>query len=397
MSVQGQAARRTALHSLWAAGVLGGLAQSLAGAAGALLAQQVGGSDALAGLPQTLLVAGSAAAALALSALTLRHGRGAALSAGASAALAGCVAVIAGAVESSLPFILVGSFLLGAGNTAVMLGRYAAADLGSGTSRAAAMSSVLVATTAGAVAGANLLAPATGLAAAVGLPALAGPYLVAAAGFAAAAGTLALGLRHLPAETIREAPVAVSPGLGRQGAAGLGVLALANLVMVSVMTMAPVQLHHSGSGLAVIGLVVSLHIAGMFAPSPLSAWLTDRYGSAQAAAGAGWLLIAACGLAALRARSPAVLALAMVTLGAGWNLALIAGSALLTVGVPSAQRPRREGWGEVGMGVAAASGAAASGMVMAGGGYPLLAVIGAAVAALVLPLAQRGTSDEAEA
>jgi len=378
------------------ASVLGGLAQSLAGAAGALLAQRVGGSDAVAGLPQTLLVAGAAVAALALSALTVRHGRSAALSAGASAAVAGCVIVILGAMGSSLPLILAGSFLLGAGNTAVMLGRYAAADLGPETSRAGAMASVLVATTVGAVAGPNLLAPATGLAAGVGLPALAGPYLVAAVGFAAAACALALGLRPHPAHTTSVPvgqPAGPVPGgltLGRQGAAGLGVLALANLVMVSVMTMAPLQLHRSGSGLGAIGLVVSLHIAGMFAPSPLSAWLTDRYGRAQAAAGAGALLIAACGLAALGAGSPAVLTVAMVALGIGWNLALIAGSALLTADVPTLQQPRREGWGEVAMGVAAASGGAASGTLMASGGYPLLAAVAAVVAALVLPFAQRG-------
>ncbi|MBA3310993.1 MAG: MFS transporter, partial [Nocardioidaceae bacterium] len=74
------AERRRSVHALCAAGALGGLAQSLAGAAGALLARQVGGSDAVAGLPQTLLVAGAAASALALSALTRRRGRRVALS-----------------------------------------------------------------------------------------------------------------------------------------------------------------------------------------------------------------------------------------------------------------------------------------------------------------------------
>lgn len=388
---------RRSLHALWAASVLGGFGQSLAGTAGALLARQVGGSESVAGLPQAALVAGAALSALILSRLTLHRGRNAALSTGAAVAVAGCVVVTAGAVLASLPLILLGSLLLGAGTTAVMLGRYAAADLGPEASRGARMASVLVATTIGAVAGPNLLAPASGLAASLGLPALAGPYLVAAIGFTAASATLTVGprLRRMPSSAAEiGGPTAASAAgtaiattkLGRRGLAGLGVLSLANLVMVAVMTMAPVQLHHIGSGLAMIGLVVSLHITAMFAPSPISGWLTDRVGAASTAAGAGGLLIAASWLAA-GAESLASLAVAMVALGLGWNLALLSGSTLLTAGVAPAQRPRREGWGEVGMGVAAAGGGAAAGPLMVIGGYGLLATGAAVIAALVLPLA----------
>ncbi|MEU4232855.1 MFS transporter [Nonomuraea sp. NPDC026600] len=380
-----------ALHVLWAASVLGGLAQSLAGTAGSLLADEIAGSDAVAGLPQTLLVAGSALAALALSGLTSHRGRRAALSTGAAVALAGCVVVTIAAVYASLPLVLAGSLLLGAGNTTVMLGRYAAADLASPTGRGRAMASVLVATTAGAVAGSNLLAPAGNLAAWFGLPPLGGSYLLAAIGFAAATGTLAIGLRTPDSAVggIRapdDAPAAPVV-LGRHSVVGLAVLALANLVMVAVMTMAPVQLHHLGSGLGAIGLIVSLHIAGMFAPSPLSGRLTDHIGGQRAALCAATVLITAAGLAAAAARSPAVLAVAMLLLGVGWNLAMIAGSALLTNGVPSRQRPRLEGYGEVGMGIAAAGGGVISGPVMAMGGYGSLALCGAAVATLILPIA----------
>lgn len=140
---------------LWGASAVGGLAQSLAGAAGALLARQVSGSDAAAGLPQALLVAGTAAAALWLSALASRWGRRVSLAAGAAVAVAGCVLVAVGAAISSLLLVLVGSLLLGAGNTAVMLARYAAADLAAEDSRAKAMASVLMATAIGAVAGPN--------------------------------------------------------------------------------------------------------------------------------------------------------------------------------------------------------------------------------------------------
>ncbi|MDQ3738932.1 MAG: MFS transporter, partial [Actinomycetota bacterium] len=277
---------RRPVHALWTASVLGGLAQSLAGTAGALLARQLGNSDAVAGLPQALLVVGAAVSALGLSGLTRRRGRGVALSTGAIVAMIGCLVVLCAGLASSLPGVLLGSGLLGAGSTAVMLGRYAAADLGPETDRAKAMASVLVAITIGAVAGPNLLAPAGALASGLGIPALVGPYLVAAAAFAAAASVLAAGLGVERTHSVSPAASAqpavratVAPTLGRSETAGLMVLSVANLVMVSVMTMAPVHLNHIGVGLGAIGLVVSAHIAGMFAPSPLSGWLTDRFGA----------------------------------------------------------------------------------------------------------------------
>jgi len=388
------------MRALWGASVLGGLAQALAGTAGGLLARQVSGSDAVAGLPQALLVAGSAVAALGLSALTVRRGRRTALSTGAAVAMIGCAVVIGGAVYGSLLPILAGSALLGAGNTAVMLGRYAAADLGPEAARPTAMAAVLAATTVGAVAGPNLLLPAGVLAGGLGLPGLAGPYGVAAVGFAAAAVMLAAGLRPVtevapPAGGQGPDPRLPGEPVGRSSAVGLGVLTVANLVMVAVMTMAPIQLHHLGGGLGVVGLVVSLHIAGMFAPSPLSGWLTSRIGGERTAVAGGAVLTAACALAAAGAGTTAVLAVAMALLGVGWNLALVAGSALLTADVPARLRPRLEGRGEIGMGVAAAGGGAASGAVAAAGGYSLLAVAGAVCAVMIPvvipPLARRAS------
>jgi MFS family permease len=365
------------------ASLLGGFAQSLGGAAAALLARDLGGSDAVAGLPQAVLVVGSAGAALAMSALTRRFGRARVLAAGMAVATLGSVVVVLAAPAGSLTGMLAGTLLLGAGTAAVMLGRYAAADSAPERARARAMATVLVATTVGAVAGPNLLVPADALGRALGLPWLGGSYIAAAACFAGAAGLLARLPVHRPAaepEPDASAPVGTA-------AVGLAVMALSNLVMVGVMTMAPVHLHHLGIGLGAIGLVQSLHIAGMFAPAPLSGWLADRWGTAPTTALAGAVLTVSALLAALAAGAPAVLGVALVLLGVGWNLGLVAGSALLTAGVPAAERPRREGWGEVAMGVAAAGGGAASGAVVSGGGYGLLASAGAAVAAVLVAAA----------
>lgn len=382
------------LRVLWTAGVIAGLAQSVAGSAGALLARELGGSDSVAGLPQTALVVGSAASALGLSALGRSRGRRVSLSSGATVAALGCAVVAVAAGAGSLALVCVGTLLSGAGTTAVMLSRYAAADLVDEPGRARAMAGVLTAVTVGAVAGPNLLAPAAHVADDLGLTPLAGPYVVGGVLFAVTATLLAGGLGDdrptEPPPRVRAVP------LGRQAVLGLATLTVANLVMVAVMTMAPVQMHHGGQSLAVIGLVVSLHIAGMFAPSPVTGRLVSRYGARAVAVAAGVVLTVACVLAAFDA-GPTLLAVAMITLGVGWNLALLSGSTLLTEGAPREERMRREGWGEVGMGVAAAGGGAAAGPTMAWGGYGALAAVGAAWSFLLIPVALRSTRRRTDA
>lgn len=334
------------LRVLCVASAVGGLAQSLAGAGGALLARQLSGSEVTAGLPQAGLVLGSAAAALVLSRITAARGRRTSLATGAVSAVLGCAAVITGAFTGSLPGVLVGCLLLGAGNTAVTLLRYAAADLVDELGRARAMASVLVATAAGAVVGPSLLGPTDELGTHLGLPALTGPYLLAAPGFAATAMVVLSGLTEATpaAQTSASASgVSRSAALTADARHGLVVLGLANLVMVAVMTMAPVQLHHLGHGLTSIGAVISVHLAAMFAPSPFTGWCTNRLGPRKAAAAAGVLLALACTVAAAGSTSLPALSAGMLLLGLGWNLALVSGSVLLTAGVHPAARPDREG------------------------------------------------------
>jgi MFS family permease len=197
---------------------------------------------------------------------------------------------------------------------------------------------------------------------------------------------LHLGLRAAPTPE-PEAPTAVRPGRLPSARPGLAVLALSNLVMVAVMTMAPVQMsHHGERGLGLIGLVISVHIIGMFAPSALSAGLVQRIGATGTAVLAGCVMAAACAFAAATA-SHWTLGVAMAALGVGWNLGLVSGSAMLTAAVPREVRAAREGLGEVGMGVAAAVGGLACGPLVAHGGYVALAMAGAVAAALIPALA----------
>lgn len=294
--------------------------------------------------------------------------------------------MVVGGSLGSLELALLGHLLLGAGTSTVMLGRYAAADLEPEARRPAAMAAVLTATTVGAVAGANLLSVSVELAAK--LPwelrtgGLLGPYFVAGSCFLLAAVVLAAAAPHTaPASAPDPGVPAARPG--RPGAAGLIVLSAANLAMVAVMTMAPVHMHRHGMSLGAIGLVVSLHIAGMFAPSPLSARVAERWGAEAAARLAGAVLLAACLLAALAADSTLLFPIGLLLVGVGWNVALMAGSVLLTTGLSPQARPRREGLGEVGTGAAAAVGGVGSGILSTASGYSA-AALGAA--ALSVPL-----------
>jgi hypothetical protein len=243
----------------------------------------------------------------------------------------------------------------------------------------------LAATTIGAVAGPNLLSPTAAVANTLHLPALSGPYLFGGIGFAVAAGVLGIGA-GMPAPA---PPPAARIGFCGVHRAGLVVLAVANVVMVAVMTMAPLQLDRDGSSLTVIGLVVSAHIAGMYAPSPVSAWITTRIGPARGALAPTSILALACLLAALAAGQQTLLGIAMAAVGVGWNLALLAGSVLLTTGITASDRSRWEEWGEASMGLAAAGGGSASDLIMTSYGYPTLAGAAAITTALLLPIIPR--------
>ena len=388
--------RRRLLRILIAAQVLGGLGQAAGGAAGALLARDVAGTDAAAGLPLSLLVAGSALAAIPISGLSRSAGRRPGLATAlVTGAVGAALCVWAGAV-SSLPLLLVGCLLFGAGNTAVMLARYAAADLSEPARRARTIGLVVFATTFGAVAGPNLLGPGGDAAEAVGLPPLTGLFVLAAISYLAAASVLLALLRPDPLRlaTHDEPPEDAwgpRPALGElltppPVRAGLATIVTANFVMVAVMAMTPVHMRHHDHSLTLVGFVISLHILGMFGPAPLTGRLADRLGPRRVALGGCGVLLAAGALAAAADGGVAVLSAGLLLLGVGWNACLIAGSALLVSAVVAGQRPRVEGVGELSMGIAAAAGGALSGPAVAVASYPALAIFAAALAATVAPV-----------
>lgn len=353
---------------------------ALAGAstAATLIASHTAG-DGWSGLPGAAGVLGTAAGTLGAGHLISRHGSRTALLLLYGAAMAGA-AIAAG---TAMAMLLAGMFLLGLGNGAAQLSRYLAAEAFPPHRKGFALSLIVWAGTVGAIAGPNLIAPGAGLAGTFGLPPLAGPMLVAFAMTGLALlGTTAL--RRTPAPPARRLsfaalrrPAVVTP---------LVSMVCAQLTMVAVMTMTPLELEAHQHGLEVLGLVLSVHMIGMFALAPLSGRLADRFGGRPVILGGVALLVLAA-VTAFGAGHVSGLSLAMFLLGYGWNLVFVGGSAMLSRAVPGDQRI--QGAVDAVVWSTSAFASLGSGVLFGLGGYQLVTVAGAVLALLPLTVLYR--------
>lgn len=421
------------------------LAQLLAGAGlaagitvGALLAEDLLGGPGLSGLPSALFTGGSALAAIAVGKLSQARGRRPGLAAGFAVGALGAVGIVAATALESLPLLFASFVIYGSGTATNLQARYAGADLATDATRARSLSYVLLGTTAGAVAGPNLVGPTGVVAEALGLAPLAGPFLLAAAAYGGAALVISLLLRPDPLLEARRMEIAAaeaaltsssssstpspssSPSPAAEAAAtaadserhavapvptriwtadvitGVVVMALTQFVMVGLMTMTPVHMRAHDHTVTVVGVVISLHVAAMFLPAPLSGLLVDKFGTRAVAVSAGLVLLAAGGLAALAPpQSTALVALALILLGLGWSLGLVAGTTVLTTSVPTTVRASVQGQADVAVALSGAAGGLLSGLVFAwidfrGLGFTL-AALSLVVVAAVRPRTARRT------
>ena len=349
-----QVQRRT-MRTLVVSQALGGLGTTLGIAVAALLAEQITGSDMLAGLAQTMLVLGAAVASFLLAWLMGRRGRRIGLSLGYLIGAAGATLCVVAGATRSFGLLLLGITMLGSTTAANNQARYAATDLARPERRARALSIVVWATTVGAVAGPNLSGVAGRAARSVGLPALTGPFAFGLVAMVSSALVIVVFLRPDPLLVARQA--ALSRGAGpplakswrrvlevartRPGvAAGATALALAHAVMVSVMVMTPLHMHHGGATLEVIGIVISIHVLGMYAFAPVAGWAADRFGRPMVlSAGAVVLLVSL----ALSGTSPAGasyrIGVGLFLLGLGWSMCTVSASTLLSESAPATYAP----------------------------------------------------------
>lgn len=380
--------RKRTLRVLVAAQVLGGAGVATGIVVGAIGVRALSGSDTLAGLAQPAAVLGAALFAVPVGALAARAGRRVSLAVGHGIGTLGALVCAVGVAIGSWPGLLVGLVMFGGGSTAILAARFAAADAAPEERRARDLSLVVWATTVGSVLGPNLAEPGRRLAAALGLDPLTGPFLVSALAYTLAAVTV---LVRLPGSTRaqRRAPLRLSDAWrtlrsSRPAVVALTALVLGQAIMFGVMSMTPVHMSHSTVPLASIGLVMSVHIAGMYALSPLAGWLADRRGRAFTLV-TGAVILAVSGLVTAGASGHELLPLSigLALLGIGWCCGLVAGSSLLSESVPDESRPVVQGFSDLVMNLGGALGGALSGTVVAGWGYRGLGLT-AAVVSVVL-------------
>ncbi|MFJ8930395.1 MULTISPECIES: MFS transporter [unclassified Streptomyces] len=382
---------------LVASQILGGLGTATGIALAAVLAKKVSGDEALSGLASTASVAGTAVLSVPLAALMNARGRRAGLVLAYLIGTLGAVVTVVAAAIGSFPLLLIGLMGFGAASSANLQARYAAADLAEPDRRARAISTVVWATTIGAVLGPNIAAPAGRSVSGLGIPAEAGPFVWAAGVFLISAAVVHVLLRPDPLLTARSlAPAEDQSPAARSVRAGftavsasprarlaLVTVAVSHTAMVSVMSMTPVDLEHHGAGIELIGLVISGHIAGMYAFSPVMGRLADKFGRLTVIGLAVGLLACAALLAGTAGGHHGQSAAALFLLGLGWSAGLVAGSALLTDSVPQAARAAAQGLSDLTMSLSAGIGGAAAGLVMATASYAWLNL---AAACLLLPL-----------
>jgi len=385
--------RERTIWTLVAGVAIGSTGHIAAVTVGTIVAAEITGSSALAGLPAASVILGSALGSVLLSMLMARRGRRPGLSLGYVISVIGALVATSAVVSQSLPTLILGTMLIGFGNSSNQLSRYAAADLVPLRRRASTIGVVVWGATIGAIIGPNLVAFSGEVALNLGLPELAGPYLVPVVFVGAAAVLSYVMLRPDPFELAdqpatdrdRAQPVPRMADLLRRPAVLAAIVALVfgQVVMVLIMTMTPLHMTQHGHGLAAVGLVISGHTFGMFALSPLSGRFTDRFGSPIViTAGLAVLAFSSVLAAVAPPEGGVVLFIALFLLGYGWNLGFVAGSAMLAGNLEIHERTRLQGVTDAFIWSSAAAASLSSGLVVDWAGYATLGLLGAGLIAI---------------
>lgn len=381
--------------------ILGGAGLAAGITVGALLAQDMLGTDSFAGVPTALFTLGSAGAALLVGRISQRFGRRSGLATGFLAGGIGAIGVVISAVTNNILLLFASLLIYGAGTATNLQARYAGTDLANSTQRATAVSIAMVSTTFGAVAGPNLVDVMGRFATTIGVPALAGPFILAAVAYILAGLVLLALLRPDPLvvakaianmqktdESTLSARDSNTEAKNKRGiVVGTTVMVLTQIVMIAIMTMTPVHMGHYGHGLSEVGLIIGIHVGAMFLPSIVTGILVDKVGRTPMAIASGATLLVAGVLAAVApGDSMLLLTIALALLGLGWNFGLISGTALIVDATTPSNRAKTQGSIDVLIALAGASGGALSGMVVAHSSYTTLSLVGGILSVLLIPV-----------
>ncbi len=386
-----QALQRKTVRVLTAGQVLSGFGLGSTLSIGSLLAQDLTGSTAWAGAAATFSTLGAATWAIPLARRAYAKGRRVALASGAAIAITGATLIITATAIRFFPLLLLALFLLGAGSATGLQARFAATDPPSTKSTGRDLSVVVWATTVGAVIGPNLFGPGEIIGGWLGLPHMTGPFFLTILSQIAASSVFWFGLRPDPLLTAqqlgdaRAAKPKLSIGSAIQtlreypkAAYAVASIALSHMVMVSVMSMTPAHLKEHGATLVVVGFTISIHIAGMYAFSPIFGWLSDKIGKIQTVVLGQAIFIAALLFAGIGSEDHQSVLIGLFLLGLGWSAATVSASALLTSSLPIELKTNVQGLSDSLMNLSGAFGGAIAGSIMAA-----LMFVGLNLAALV--------------
>ncbi len=380
--------------------IFGGAGLAAGITVGALLAQQMLGTDAYAGVPSALFTLGSAVAAFIVGKLSQRYGRRIGLSTGFIVGGLGAIGVVLATLINSIVLLFASLLIYGAGTATNLQARYAGTDLANNKQRATAISTTMLMTTFGAVLGPNLVEWMGKVALSIGIPALAGPFLLSALAFIMAGLVLFTMLRPDPLEIAKaieahkqkmnkenQTPSMPISSNKRGLAVGATVMVLTQIVMVAIMTMTPVHMKHHGHGLAEVGIVIGFHVGAIYLPSLVTGMLVDKIGRTAMSIASGITLLLAGVVAAFApSDSMVLLIVALSLLGLGWNFGLISGTAQIVDATEPSTRAKTQGKMDVFVALAGASGGALSGMVVANSSYAVLSLAGGLLSLVLIPV-----------
>ena len=366
--------------------LLSGVGVASGVAVGGILAAQLAGTTAASGFVQTASALGAGLVAVPLANLAVRAGRRWALSAGFALGAVGAALVLLSAAVGQFWLMAAGMLFFGSATAAGLQARYAAVDGAPPEKAGRAMAIVIWATTVGSVAGPNISEPGRLLGIELGLVPLSGPYVFSLVAFITASLVVAVFFLAPPAaEGTTSAGTAGRKPAKAHGAwralrlashnpralAALATVTGGHAIMVGVMVMTPVAMDAHGHPLEIIGIVISLHILGMYAASPLFGWFVDKFGAmAVILMGFGIFLAAIItGAVVSDSSNPVLMSVALSLLGLGWSACLIGGSSLLNQSAPADLRVPLQGANDMLMNFGAAGMAALAGPVLALGGF----------------------------
>jgi MFS family permease len=370
---------------------------------GAILAGQLSGSAAWSGSASTFSTLGAAVWAIPLSRLAVAKGRRVALASGAVLAIAGAAGIITAAGIHSFALLLVGLFFIGAASAISLQARFTAADLPRQGSPARDLALVVWATTIGAVIGPNLIGPGDALGQTIGLAPYAGPFMITIAAQLSGALAFWFGLKPDPllvarsldsSKTGKRHKVSFRSAVetlrsNHQARFAVFTLGLSHMVMVAVMSMTPVHMAGLGFSLVIIGFTVSLHVAGMWAFSPIFGWLADRFGNVRMIVMAQAIYVIALMFCSFGDTSRFSISMGLLLLGLGWSASTVSASALLAKSLSGPEKANVQGLSDSFMSLSGAFGGAVSGALLATVLYGGLSLVALAPVTAILALALR--------